>query len=179
METPQNFPKDNKTTEVEVVEPTRTVKTEVVKQLQDEYISYCAVGGLLTGEDGTIKKVNISQFAEMIGVDRKTLNNWKRSIPNFWDEVDKKRRKLFSGPRMSVIWNGLFLRAAKGDAEQAKIILGWFADWQPPAQKHEVDVGGGLADLLQMVRKRKQIENAEQKRTVIGDHISATPAEHN
>lgn len=166
MSAPENSRNQSLQTTVDKNQADRTVKAELLKQQQDEYISYCAVGGLLTADDGTIKKVNLGEFAQMLNVDPKTLNNWKRSIPDFWGEVDKKRHMLFSGPRISAIWNGLFLRAARGDAEQAKIILSHFAGWQPPAQKHEIEVTTGLADLV--ARKKLELERKV---------IDATPAD--
>jgi hypothetical protein len=107
----------------------------LIKLKQEEYISYCAVGGLITEVDGTLKKMSLEQFSEQLKVDRKTLYNWKKTIPNFWTRVEKRRGEIFTQSRISVVWNGLMLRAAKGDAEQAKIILGHFANWQPPTQK--------------------------------------------
>lgn len=124
---------------------------------QQEYISFVAVGGLITNDDGTVKKMTLEQFSKALGVDRKTLHNWKKSIPDFYKLVDKRRGELFTQNRIAAVWNGLFLRAMKGDAEQAKIVLGQYANWQPPSQKHEVTVGG-LGDLVNLARNQKIIE---------------------
>jgi hypothetical protein len=129
----------------------------LIKLKQEEYISYCAVGGLITEVDGTLKKMSLEQFSEQLKVDRKTLYNWKKTIPNFWTRVEKRRGEIFTQSRISVVWNGLMLRAAKGDAEQAKIILGHYANWQPPTQKQEIRIGG-LGDLVNAARRKKIIE---------------------
>lgn len=151
MDTPQN-----PTNQLELTEDDRKL-LGLLSLKQEEWISYVAVGGLITGDDGSIKKMTISEFAIELGVDRSTLNEWKKTIPHFWDRVDKRRNELFSKNRITAVWNGLFLRAAKGDAEQAKIILGQYAQWQPPSQKHEVTIGG-LGDLVGLARKKNIIE---------------------
>lgn len=151
MDDPQNSPN------TVMANSTETKTLGLLSLKQEEWVSYCAVGGLITTEDGAIRKMSISDFAIQLGVDRKTLTNWKTSIPNFWERVDARRRELFSRSRIAVVWNGLFLRAAKGDAEQAKIILSHYADWQPPSQKHEVQIGG-LIDLARLAEQENVIE---------------------
>lgn len=126
METPQNVTNENKLTDD---------KRQKLALLHEQYISFVAVGGLLTDDDGTLKKKSISEFAAELGVDRRTLSRWKDSLPNFWERVEKRRDEIFTKNRITAVWNGLFLRAAKGDAQQAIIILSQYAKWQPPAQK--------------------------------------------
>lgn len=123
---------------------------------QQNYISYVAVGGLITEDDGSVHKLRLEDFATSLGVDRRTLNNWKRNIPNFWQLVEQRRSEIFTQNRITAVWNGLFLRAMKGDAEQAKIILGQYAKWQPPAQKHDITIGDGLADAALAARARRE-----------------------
>ncbi len=123
----------------------------------DEYISYVAVGGLITEDDGSFKRMSLEEFADKLDVDRKTLFNWKKTVPDFWDRVDAKRSELFSRNRITAVWNGLYLRAAAGGAEQAKIILGQYAAWQPPSQRHEVTIGG-LIDLAREAETKGIIE---------------------
>lgn len=150
-------------------------KRKLLAAQQEAYIAYCAVGGIITEEDGILaKKMTTKEFAEKLGVDRTTLYLWQKSVPDFWERVNEQRSQIFTGSRLTAVWNGLFLQAAKGNVEAAKVILGQYANWQPPAQKHELDVGTGLADLLQGVRKRKQIEAAQSKRVVIDADTSPT-----
>lgn len=127
-----------------------------VKDLDDRqlaYIDFTAVGGLITEEDGTLRQMTITQFAQEIGVDRTTLYTWRKHIPNFWDLVAKRRQTIGSQARTNKVWNGVYLRAAKGDAEQAKIWLSQFAGWQPPKQRAEIE-HRGIGDLLNMARQR-------------------------
>lgn len=124
---------------------------------QEQYIDFCACAGLIVKEDGAIKKMTIGEFATTHGVDRTTLYNWQKSIPKFDQMVEKRRFQIFTKNRVAAVWNGVFLRAAKGDAEQAKMILGHYAGWQPPSQKHEVTVSG-LGDLVNLARQKGIIE---------------------
>lgn len=142
---------------------------QLLKYQQEQWVDFCAVGGMITRADGEIEVLTIGQFAKSMRVDRTTLYRWRNSIPNFWDKVEARRREIFSRDRTTKVWNGVFLRAAKGDAEQAKIWLSAHAKWQPPSQKHEVSVSG-LGDLVNLARKKKIIEG-----TVIAPVVSIPP----
>lgn len=128
-----------------------------LKLLQENYIEYKAVGGLITSDDGAVSKMNVEDFANKIGVNSVTLWRWQKLIPNFEQRVEAKRNEIFTTSRVTAVWNGVYLRALRGDAEQAKLFLGTYAKWQPPAQKHEVRVSG-LADLAKAAETKKIIE---------------------
>jgi hypothetical protein len=124
----------------------------------EAYISFVASGGIITNEDGVVgQKMTAKQFADKVGVTRESLYRWQKTIPNFWDRVNKRRAEIFNQNRITAIWNGLYLKAAAGNPEQAKIILGHFANWQPPTQKTEVRIGG-LGDLVNAARRKKIID---------------------
>lgn len=132
-------------------------KTVPVTELDDRkllYIDFTALGGLITEDDGELKPMKLQDFAAKIGVDRTTLYLWKRKIPNFWDLVRARRMEIGSQARVNKVWNGVYLRAAKGDAEQAKIFLSTFDGWQPPMQRQTVELGDSWAALLANKRKK-------------------------
>lgn len=146
--------------------PVETVpqETEDVLQLrQQQWVDFCAIGGMLTDDDGEITPTSISKFALMIGVERKTLYNWKKSIPNFNERVKQRRLELGSGTRLAKVYNGLYLKASSGNPEAAKLYLQIFDGWKPPKQEMEIEHNLGLADLvakkkLEMDRSRKVID---------------------
>jgi hypothetical protein len=133
----------------------KVIEKPYFREQYERWVEFVAIGGLYV-RDGEIVKQTITAFAKEIGVERSTLNRWKKT-PGFWDLVNDKRGEAFKTDRLTAVWNGLFLQAAKGKHEQAKIILGHFANWQPPSQKHEVKVGG-LGDLVNLARNKRIIE---------------------
>jgi hypothetical protein len=94
----------------------------------------------------------------MIDVNRGTLYEWQKKIPNFWSMVRERRMIIGSQARTNAVWKGVYLRAAKGDAEQAKLFLGVYDGWQPPSQKHDIKVSASWADL---VRAKAEVIDAE------------------
>lgn len=140
---------------------------EKSNDLQQMYIDFTALGGLLTDDDGNLTRMTIGEFANKIGVDRTTLYSWKRKMPDFWDRVEERRNKIGTQARVNKVWNGIYMKAATGNPEAAKLFLGQFAKWQPPSQKVEMEVGNGLADLLQHVRNAQQQEESRNKRLTI------------
>lgn len=121
------------------------------------WVDFCALGGMMTDDAGNIYLMTVSEFALKIGVHRSTLNDWKKSIPTFWDMVRKRRIDLSKNSRASKVYNGLFLKAAQGDASAVRLWAELFDGYQPPAQKHDVKVSG-LMDLVNLARKKQVIE---------------------
>lgn len=143
------------------------------------YIDFTALGGLLTHEDGTLEKVKISTFAARMGVHRDTFYKWQKNIPDFWDLVKKRRLEIGSMARTNKVWAGVYLRAAQGDAEQAKLWLSVHDGWQPPSQKHELELGDGMADLLSHVRNQRAKEQGRievQEAEVVSDETTDNQA---
>lgn len=143
---------------------------DVLQLRQQQWIDFCAIGGLMTDDDGTLKPTTISAFAEMIAVERKTLYNWKKSIPDFNDRVKQRRMVLGSGTRLQKVYNGLYLKASAGNPDAVKLWLQIFDGWRPPSQSHEIELTTGLADLV----SKKKLE-LERERKI----IDATPADTN
>jgi len=132
----------------------------VEKPLSDaqlEYIDFCSIQGLVTLEDGSTRIMTATEFAKRHGVDRTTLYYWQKSIPNFWMKVQDRRKELGSNTRIMKVYNGLYLKAAMGDSKAAAL---WLANHDPdfrmPTQKLEHGIDGGLADMLNVARERKQ-----------------------
>ena len=157
----------NRTSENEILEV--TAQLEPITLLQQKWIDFCAVGGLVVEDDGTLKPIKIGQFAEMIGVARQTLYDWKKSIPAFEDRVKEAQLRIGGGTaRRQKVYNGLMLKAAAGDAPAAKLWLQIFDGWKPPQQEVKMDHNFGLADLV----AKKKLE-ADRERKI----IDATPSD--
>lgn len=172
-------PESQTVSEIEVVSEaveSQIAPEKLLKYQQEQWIDYCAVAGIIATPDGEIEKLTIQDFAERIGVSRRTLVRWKTSIPNFWDRVGQRRMELGGQERLSQVVRGVFLKARTGDPGAAKLYLGMFAGWQPPAQKHEVKTDGGLADLLNVARERKRLEATNIQEGEIVDVSAANNA---
>lgn len=129
-------------------------KQVMISPQQESYITFCSIQGMVVEEDGTIRKMTAQQFADRIGVHRDTLYDWQKRIPNFWDLVAKERKRLGGQNRVAKVYNGLFLKAAKGDAKAAAIYLANHdPNFRMPAQKVEHEAGNSWAALLQQKRK--------------------------
>lgn len=117
---------------------------------QDAYIAFVACGGLLPSEGGAGHKMTATQLAEELKVDPATLWRWRQQIPDFWERVGAKRSEIGGKDRLSAVWNGVFLKAAAGNAECAKIYLKNFdTQYIDPMQKIEHEIGGSWAALLE------------------------------
>lgn len=129
---------------------------------EEDYIAFVAVGGLLPSEDGAATKMTVAQFAQQLNVDPATLWRWRTKIPNFWERVDKKRREIGGRDRLSKVWNGIFLKAASGNPEAAKLYLANFdPNFRMPMQKVEHEAGDSFIDALGMARRRSGAIEAE------------------
>lgn len=129
----------------------------LLKIQQQKWIDFCAVGGLITHDDGSLKPMTITEFAPLIGVGRKTLYRWKETIPDFKARVKKRRLELGSDSRLQKVYNGLYLKASQGVPEAVKLYLQIFDGWKPPAQAHEIE-HKGLGDLVNTARNKNIIE---------------------
>lgn len=165
METLQNLTQTNTSTAVDTAESVDVDLEAVLKIDQQKWIDFCAIGGLLTMDDGSLQPMTIKDFAINLGVSRQTLYDWKRIIPSFNERVRQRRQELGSGARLQKVYNGLFLKASGGDPSAVKLYLQIFDGWKPPSQEHDVKVSTGLADLvaqkkLEIDRERKIIDAA-------------------
>lgn len=149
---------ENKTDNTPTAVQTKPVEEPLISIQQDEYIAFVACNGLLPAEDHAdlVKKMTALEFAQALGVARETLYAWRKSIPNFWDRVNEKRREIGSKDRLSKVWNGVFLKAASGNPQAAALYLTNFdPNFKMPGAKQEKQGDTGLADLLEMGRKRQ------------------------
>jgi hypothetical protein len=168
MENTQTYTNPVSATPVEMAQPVQIDRDSVLKINQQKWIDFNAVGGLITEADGALKPMTITAFAIALGVERKTLYNWKESIPNFWERVQQRRQELGSQTRLQKVYTGLYLKAAAGVPEAVKLYLQIFDGWKPPKQEVEIEHNLGLADLV----AKKKLELDRERKI-----IDATPAD--
>lgn len=139
----------------------------------EQYIAFVALGGLIPDDTKVsgMRKMTTVELAAELDVDRTTLYNWRKIIPNFWDLVNEKRKELGSRDRLSTVWNGVFMKASTGDPKAASIYLANHdPDFRMPTEKREVEIGDGLAEALSIARNRQR---QQSQPPIEGEIVSA------
>ena len=142
-------------------EVTKKVTYQDLPPHQQAWINYSAVQGVITESDGSLTKMSITEFARKIGVGRRTLYDWTRTIPDFDNLVAQQRKRIGGGARVNKVWNSVYVAATnKLDMTAARMYLANFdPNYREPTQKVEHEAGGGILDLMATHRQRIQIEN--------------------
>lgn len=175
----------NSTGDITVVSDTKyrvEALKAVLRERQQQYIDYCAVGGLITTEDGELKRMTVTQFAANIGYERTSLYLWQKTIPDFWERVNKRRKEIGGGGRVQKVYNGLYLKGAAGNPQAAAMFLANHDEnFRMPNQRVEVEVKHSYADLLAVavsdgVMEGEVIERKSDTGTSSQDMPAHTPA---
>lgn len=167
MEIPQNSPKSQVTT---LVTNENGEQPTLITAQQQAWIDYNAMSGLITdlttdkldkdGQPAVLRKMTITEFAKLLEVDRKTLRNWRETIPDFWKRVNDRRAELSTESRLAKMHEVWYLSALKSGKDGFKDRQLWLANFDPkfkmPAQKIEHEAGNSWAALLR--KKVKVIE---------------------
>lgn len=134
-----------------------TVEPVATKDLRhDLYVDYCAIGGLITNDDGSFRKMTGDELALELGVNRTTLWRWQDIIPNFQERVKARRIELSKRSRASKVYNGLYLRAAQGYAAEVRLWAEIFDGYQPAPQRLQHSLGDGFADVMKVAQARRE-----------------------
>lgn len=154
---------------------------------QQAWIDYNAMSGLITdnteerpikgtNDTSTMRKMPIIEFAQMIDVSRETLRQWRNSIPDFWQKVNDRRHELAPTARLQKMHEVWYLSALNPKNFQDRQL--WLANFDPnfrmPTQKLEHEAGGGLADLLELGRKRERDTNRVVEAEVVSNDTPQT-----
>lgn len=163
MDTPQNVPNG------QLQKLPKTVEFLITPQ-QQAWVDYNALGGLITDitderldKDGnpiTMRKMSATEFAEMIGVDRKTLRRWRADIPNFWGLVNSRRQELAPQSRLQKVHEVWYLSALnpKNTRDRELWLANFDPDFKMPNQKIEHEIGDNYANLLAIAARDGIIE---------------------
>lgn len=126
-------------------------KARPLSEAQLEWITFTATQGMSVLPDGSVKKMTVDEFAFNWNVGRRTLFNWRKTIPNFWDLVGEKVMEIFSGNRTVKVVNAMFLAATvKLDT---KAMAMWMAnqklvEFRMPTQEVKHEAGDSWAALM-------------------------------
>lgn len=155
-------------TEIQQIKESADDELSLLNMRQEQWITFCALGGLITMESDNksqpqeIKQMTITEFAKLLGVNRRTLYDWKKSIPSFAERVRARRYEIFSVSRETAAFNRLYLIGMTGKSQPAvdalKTLLGHFSRLDLPVQRQEIEAGENLLDMWARVEQRKAIE---------------------
>jgi hypothetical protein len=151
---------------------------EALTPLQQEFVDFKAINGLATDADGNVKIITIDEFCKSRGCSREAYYKTTR-LPNFWDIVNARRMVVSSESRLAKVHNTLYLKALKGEFQSMQLYLALFdrKNFRMPQQRVEVEMGGGLADLLNRARHRRREQDQDEPSEPIEGEVIPTPQE--
>ena len=121
-------------------------------------IDFKALNGLMTDDEGILKRMSMQTLADMLSVDRGTLYNWTRR-EGFWDRVNQRRGKIAPKSRLAKVHETFYLKAVAGEWQFTNAYLfNYDKNYRQPTQKVEHEVGDSLAEAIGMARRRQVIE---------------------
>jgi len=140
--------------------------------VQQYYVDFKALNGITIEPDtGAIKRLTVTDLADMLHVTRQAIYDSVKYVPNFWDLVDQRRKELSAQTRLANVYNAWYLMATNGKSWQATeaYIRNFGTDYKEPKQKLEHDIGDGLADALNIARERKLKSENIQEGEIVED----------
>lgn len=163
MENRQNPTNAPMPTSIENVKAPDNDPEALITPQQQIFIDYKAVGGYITNADDMVpKKMTMQQLASLINVNRDTLYEWQKKIPNFWDKVNTRRREIGTQERLSKVHDTWYLKAVGGSFPHLQL---WLANFDPnfrmPAQKVEHELGNTWAALAKSKIKQVTSERVD------------------
>lgn len=130
---------------------------EMLTEVQRTYVDWKALGGLTTDDDGAIKRITLSELADMMGVTIQAFMQSKKTMPNFWDLVHQRRKELSGQSRLAKMHDVWFLKAV--EMKNWPLTEAWLRNFDPDYKESHSkaieDVGNGFADLVAAVSAKK------------------------
>lgn len=137
---------------------------------QRSYIDWKAINGLVMVQpeeedlypDQTMRKMKLTELAQLCCVSISAFQDVKRDVPNFWDLVAERRKVLNGQSRLAAVHETWYLKARKGDWQHMNAwLLNFDPDYKEPRTKHEIEPGNALLDALNIARSRRTVIEGE------------------
>lgn len=132
---------------------TQTVVNPYKKKVFEQFITYSALGGLITDEMGIVKPMSLAKFCKFQGIAESTTRDWK-AMSNFGLLVTQRRLEIVPHARETAAWNRLYIigltsKDHKSAVEALKLFLGHFSALQLPVRRQDIKIQGGLMEVLE------------------------------
>lgn len=118
------------------------------------FVDYKALGGMyLDKETDTWRVMTMTELARRLGIDRKTLYDWRELIPGFWDRVAERRKELNAGEWLFKVHQTWKVKAAA--FEDWRITEAWLRnfdrDYREPRAVVQHEAGNSWGALLEKI----------------------------
>jgi hypothetical protein len=128
----------------------------------DAYLTFCALGGLITDDDGHITQLKLADFCSQVGVNEATTWRWKKE-PGFAMKVRARRDEIIPLARETKAFNQLYLLGMQMQDKRAavdalKTYLGHHSNLRLPTVKQEVKIEGNFLDMMTAATQEGIIE---------------------
>lgn len=159
------------------MQPNETAVSPYKSGAFDEYVTFCALGGMIVSDTGDITFVSQAQFCERFDVDRVTLWRWKRDTPNMAELIRQRRNEIVPLARETAALNRLLVIGMsslgtnrqhsdqRSAVDALKTYLGHHSELKLPTQPQKIEAGQSLMDLVNIARKKNVIEGEFSDRT--------------
>jgi hypothetical protein len=154
----------------------------------DQYLTFCALGGMMVSDTGGIDRMTLGEFCEAVHVDEETTRRWKKQTSNFGLLVRQRRSEVFSLARETAAYNRLYLigmtslptgskeivnektgrtqilrygnlhNDQRAAVDALKTVLGDAGDLQLPVQRQVHKITGGFLEMMTAAREAGIIE---------------------
>ena len=119
----------------------------------DQYLTFRALGGLLTSDEGKITRMTQDDFCVAFGVNPSTIWRLKKSVPNLRELIDQRRMQIMPLSRVTTAWNQMYLLGMQTQDKRAAVdaltrFLTQFGNLHQPPVKQEIKVEHSLADVF-------------------------------
>jgi DNA-binding XRE family transcriptional regulator len=124
---------------------------------QQRVIEWYAAKGFFYFDEEQMKIVRRQSAASLaadLGISRQTIYEWPKTISDFTIKTAKAQQEIIRA-NVTSVWNGVFIRAAKGEYKPAELFLSQFDPYFTPlGNASKVISSYSLANLLKMPNKR-------------------------
>jgi hypothetical protein len=124
----------------------------------DAWITFKALGGMITDDNGKVTMMTQDQFCEAYEVAKSTTNLWRKGTPNLGQLIRERREEIVPLGRETAAWNQLYLLGMQTQDKRAavdalKTYLGHYSELRLPTQAVKHEVGQSITDLISSHRQ--------------------------